>query len=76
MRPLIWALMEVDPVDLHRHTLIDYDISSIIMSSIAPKQNAFKIKIAPLKQKSIVKKKWQEDVPLPLFKRGPVLKHT
>ncbi len=32
-------------------------VSSIIMSGIAPKQNAFKFKIAPHKQKSIVKKK-------------------
>ena len=31
-------------------------VNSIIMSGIAPKQNAFKFKIAPLKQKSIVKK--------------------
>jgi len=33
-----------------------------IMSGIAPKQNAFKFKIAPHKQKS--KKFWQEDGPL------------
>jgi hypothetical protein len=32
------------------------------MSEIAPKQNAFKFKIAPHKQKSIVRKQnWQED---------------
>jgi hypothetical protein len=31
------------------------------MSGIDPKQNAFKFKIAPHKQKSIVKKCWQED---------------
>jgi hypothetical protein len=31
------------------------------MSGIAPKQNAFKFNIAPHKQKSIVKKNWQED---------------
>jgi hypothetical protein len=31
------------------------------MSGIAPKQNAFKFKIVPHKQKSIVKKIWQED---------------
>jgi 1-deoxy-D-xylulose 5-phosphate reductoisomerase len=30
-------------------------INSIIISGIAPKQNAFKFKIAPHKQKSIVK---------------------
>jgi hypothetical protein len=35
------------------------------MSGIAPKQNAFKFKIAPHKHKSIVKKKLgQEDGPL------------
>ena len=32
-------------------------VNSIIMSGIALKQNAFKFKIAPHKQKSIVKKK-------------------
>ena len=32
-------------------------VNSIIMSGITPKQNAFKFKIAPHKQKSIVKKK-------------------
>jgi hypothetical protein len=31
-------------------------VNSIIMSGIAPKHNAFKFKIAPHKQKSIVKK--------------------
>jgi hypothetical protein len=31
------------------------------MSGIAPKQNAFKFKIAPHKQKSIVKCIWQGD---------------
>jgi hypothetical protein len=41
------------------------------MSGIALKHNAFKFKIAPHKQKSIVKKNWQED-----GQRGPVLKHT
>jgi len=49
MRPLTWVLKEVDPVGLHRQT-----INSIIMSRIAPKQNAFKLKIALHKQKSIV----------------------
>jgi hypothetical protein len=44
------------------------------MSGIAPKQNAFKFKIAPHKQKSIVKKNWQEDG-LP-SQQGRVLKHT
>jgi hypothetical protein len=34
------------------------------MSGIALKHNAFKFKIAPHKQKSIVKKNWQEDAPL------------
>ena len=40
---------------------LPYTINSNIMSGIAPKQNAFKFKIAPHKQKSIVKKCWQED---------------
>jgi hypothetical protein len=31
------------------------------MSGIARKQNAFKLKIAPKKQKSIVSNFWQED---------------
>jgi hypothetical protein len=44
------------------------------MSGIAPKQNAFKFKIAPDKQKSIVKKNLQEDGPPGQW--GPVLKHT
>jgi hypothetical protein len=34
------------------------------MSVIDPKQNAFKLKIAPHKQKSIAKINWQEDPPL------------
>jgi hypothetical protein len=45
------------------------------MSEIAPKQNAFKFKIAPHKQKSIVTKNWQEDAPSP-SQRGPLLKHN
>ena len=49
-------------------------INSIIMYGIAPKQDAFKLKIAPHKQKSIVEKKWQED--WPPGQRGPVLKHS
>jgi hypothetical protein len=32
------------------------------MSGIAPKQNVFKFKIAPYKQKSIITKNWQEDL--------------
>jgi hypothetical protein len=51
MRPLTWALKEVDLVGIH-----SLAVNSIIMSGIAPKQNAFKFKIAPHKQKSIVKK--------------------
>jgi hypothetical protein len=40
-------------------------VNSIIISGIAPKQNTFKFKIAPHKQKSIVAKFcWQEDRPL------------
>jgi hypothetical protein len=53
MRPLTWALKEVDPVDLRRQSGIH---AQEIMSGIAPKQNAFKFKIAPHKQKS--KKFW------------------
>ena len=44
------------------------------MSGIAPKQNAFKFKIAPHKQKSIVKmfsRKMR-----PPGQRGPLLMHT
>jgi hypothetical protein len=41
------------------------------MSGIAPKQNAFKFKIAPHKQKSIVKNFWQED-DAPPGQRGPL----
>ena len=53
MRPLTWTLKEVDT------------INSIIMSGIAPKQNAFKFKIAPHKQKFTVKMFfWPEDGPL------------
>jgi hypothetical protein len=44
------------------------------MSVIDPKQNAFKLKIAPHKQKSIAKINWQEDSPP--GQRGPVLKHN
>jgi hypothetical protein len=35
------------------------------MSGIAPKQNAFKSKIALYKQKSIINILWQEDAPPP-----------
>ena len=50
-------------------------VNSIIISGIAPKQNAFKFKIAPHKQKSIVAKFcWQED--RPPGQQGPVLKHN
>ena len=39
-------------------------VNFVIMSGIAPKQNAFKFKIAPLKQICIVKNNvWQEDEP-------------
>ena len=41
-------------------------INSIIMSGIPPKQNAFKFKIAPHKQKSIVKMFFGRKMPLPL----------
>jgi hypothetical protein len=34
------------------------------MSGIAPKQNAFKFKIAPHKQNAIVKFVWQKDGPV------------
>ena len=46
MRPLTWVLKEVYSVGLHRQSGIH---------GIALKQNAFKFKIAPHKQKSIVK---------------------
>ena len=50
-------------------------VNSISMTGIAPKQNAFKFKIVPHKQKSMAKKKnWQEDGPPGQL--GPVLKHT
>jgi len=50
-------------------------VNSIIMSGISPKQNSFNFKIAPHKQKSIVKKYfWQEDGSP--GQRVPVLKHT
>ena len=51
MRPLTWA-QEVDPVGLHRQSTL------IIISEIAPKQNAFKFKIAQHKQKSMVIKRF------------------
>jgi len=51
-------------------------MNSIIMSGIAPKQNAFKFKIAPHKQRPIVKKKnWQEDAPTP-FANGALCLST
>ena len=50
-------------------------INSIIMTGITPKQNAFKFKIAPHKQKSIVKKKIDRKIAPPV-QRVPVLKHT
>ena len=49
MRPLTWTLTGSRP---GRPT------QTVIMSGIAPKQNSFKFKIAPHKQKSIVKKKF------------------
>jgi hypothetical protein len=68
MRPLTWALKEVDSVGLHRQSGIH---------GIAPKQNAFKFKIAPHKQKSIVNFYFVfgRKMGLP-GQRGPVLKHT
>ena len=43
---------------------VAHSINSIIMYGIAPKQNAFKFKIAPHKQKSTIKNVfWQEDGP-------------
>jgi len=60
MRPLTWALKEIDPVVLHKAVR-------------QMKLNAFKFKIAPHKQKS-KKDSWQEDGPL--GQRGTVLKHT
>ena len=51
-------------------------INSIIMAGIAPKQNVFKFKIAPHKQKSIVKKLlWQED-PQPPGTKGTLCLST
>jgi hypothetical protein len=56
---------------------LPYTINSIIMSGIAPKQNAFKFKIAPHEQKSIVKKTIGRNIPTPHPRqRAPVLKHT
>jgi hypothetical protein len=48
------------------------------MSGIAPKQNAFKLKIAPNKEKSIAKKYFGKKMPPtpPSGQRGSVLKHT
>ena len=44
---------------------LTYTINSIIMSGIAPKQNACKLKFAPHRRKFIVEKAfWQEDRPL------------
>ena len=43
---------------------------------IAPEQNAFKFKIAPSKQKSIVKHFFDRKMPPPPGKWGFVLKHT
>jgi hypothetical protein len=51
-------------------------VSSIIMSGIAPKQNAFKFKIAPHKQKSIVKNKFGRKMPPPLANDALCLKYT
>ena len=64
MRPLTWALKEVDPVGLHRQSDIH---AQEIMSGIAPKQNAFKFKIALHKRKiqDFLAGRW-----------APVLKHT
>ena len=52
MRPLAWALNEADPIGLPALICdtLPYTINSIIMSRIAPKQDAFKFKIAPHKQ--------------------------
>ena len=83
MRPhLTWALKEVDPIGLHRQ--------SIIMSGITPQQNPFKSKIAPHKEKSIVNLFGRKMTPpppalsqqdpgrkmTPPDQRDPVLKNT
>jgi hypothetical protein len=52
------------------HTPIYYH--SIIMSWIAPKQNAFKFKIAPHEQKSIVKKTLAGIFPPPILVNRPL----
>jgi hypothetical protein len=56
----------------HSHRL-----STLSLSGIVPKKKAFKFKIAPHKQKSIVKKKKivKKMPPLP-GQGGPVLKHN
>jgi hypothetical protein len=56
---LTWALKEVDPVGLHRQSGIH--TQEIHVWNRSEKQNAFKFKSAPHKQKSIVKKICQED---------------
>jgi len=59
MRPLTWALKEVDPVD--------YQLLSLCLESLRNRMPSnLKLQIT-FKQKSIVKKKnWQEDAPPPL----------
>jgi len=34
MRPLIWALKEIDPGGLHRHTPVDYELLSLCLESL------------------------------------------
>jgi len=48
MRPLTWALKEVDTVGPHRQSGIHA-------------QEILKFKFAPHKQKSIISKNWQKD---------------
>ena len=57
MRPLTWAnnqRIHNNSVSMPLSEPLSYTISSIIVSVIAPKQNAFKFRIAPHKQKFIV----------------------
>ena len=76
MRLLTWANNQRIPnnsVPMPLSEPLSQTINSIIMSVIAPKQNAFKFRIAPHKQKLIVNFFWQEDPPLPaLGQRGHV----
>jgi len=75
MRPLNWVLKEVDPVGLHKQSGIHVCSGNLGIVKILRYFRSDKFKIAPHKQKSIVKNFFLEGR-WPPGQRSPVPKHT